>query len=114
MSTSTETIRVALLALMAGVALPLAIQLYLAVRSIRRAVESLDQRLERTLADLTRVTAQLQQSTGAGATTSAVLSALAPALVAGVRAFRATAAPTVTVTADATAPRPQPTMENAQ
>jgi hypothetical protein len=104
---------VALLALMAGVALPLAIQLYLAVRSIRRVVESLDQRLDRTLADLAQVTGQLRQSAGAGAATSAVLSALAPALVAGVRAFRATAAPAAA--SDAAPPRPPTTpQENHQ
>jgi hypothetical protein len=93
MTSTGETIRIALLALLAGVALPIAVQLYLTLRSTAGVVRQLDRRLDRAFDDLARATASVRQGAGASSATSAVLAALGPAVVAGVRAFRTTATP---------------------
>jgi hypothetical protein len=91
-----EMIRIALLALVAGVALPLLVQLFVTLRAVTRVVKILDERLEPALRDVGEVAARLRQSTAPSQNTSAVLAALAPALIAAVRTFRggvASAAP---------------------
>ncbi len=92
MTSTGETIRIALLALLAGVALPIAVQLYLTLRSTAGIVRQLDRRLDQAFDDLARATASMRQAAGGSPATAAVLAALGPARVAGVRAFRATPA----------------------
>jgi hypothetical protein len=87
MTVTAQMIGVALLALVTGIAVPLMVQLFLTLRSLQRVAGVLDRRLDRTLGELSEVASNLRQSTSPGAGSSALLAALAPALVAAVGSF---------------------------
>jgi len=89
MSASADMIRVAILALLAGVALPLLVQLFLAARAFRRTVNTVEQRLDRALRDIDDLAADVRRRPASSpASLVAAAAAAAPAVVAAVRAFR--------------------------
>jgi hypothetical protein len=88
MTPSSEVFRVGLFALLAGMAVPLLVQLFLVLRDVRRTTAVLDQRLDRTLADLGAVVAELKRATVPAPALSAQLAAAVPAVIAAVHAFR--------------------------
>ena len=96
MTSTAETIRIALTALMVGIAIPLLAQLFLVLRGVRRTVGVLEQRLDGTLrdlgevvADLKRVTAPPPASASPALTFASQLAAALPALITAVRTVRA-------------------------
>ncbi len=88
MSTPAELFRVALAALLVGVALPLLVQLFLTLRSLQKVLVVLDKRLDVTLRDLSDTIGSLRQVGAPASTASAIGAALVPAIVAGIRALR--------------------------
>jgi hypothetical protein len=87
--TTAEILKFALLAFGAGVTLPLAIQLFLTLRTVHRTVVSTGRRLEQTLDSLEVAAERAERSTSPTARTmTAIGAALIPAIAAGVRAWR--------------------------
>jgi hypothetical protein len=97
MSDAADTIRLALAALLTGAALPLLVQLFLATRSLRRAGETAERRLDEALREIRELTADVRRGAAAASTGSsslpAILAAATPAVIAAVRAFRQTMHP---------------------
>ena len=89
MTPNSEVFRVGLAALLTGIAVPLLVQLFLLLRDVRRTTAVLDQRLDRTLTDLGDVVAELKRVSVPAPSLASQLAAAVPAIVAGVRAFRA-------------------------
>jgi hypothetical protein len=89
MASNTEIVRLAIAALLAGIAIPLLIQLFLVLRNVQRATAVLDRRLDQTLRDVGDVLAELKQASSPAPPLAAQLAAALPAIVAAVRAFRA-------------------------
>jgi hypothetical protein len=89
MSSTTEIVRLALAALLAGIAIPLLVQLFLVLRNVQRATAVLDRRLDQTLRDMGDVIAELKRASVPAPPLSSQLIAALPAVVAAVRAFRA-------------------------
>jgi hypothetical protein len=89
MASNTEIVRLAIGALLAGIAIPLLVQLFLVLRNVQRATAVLDRRLDQTLRDMGDVLADLKQVTAPSPPLAAQLAAALPAIVAAVRAFRA-------------------------
>ena len=81
-----ETIRLVMLAFGAGLAVPLALQLFLTLRTAQRTITSTRVRMERTLDGLDGVINRIQAPTNQ--TLSAVGAALVPAAVAAFKAWR--------------------------
>jgi hypothetical protein len=88
MSTSADTIRIALLALLAGAALPVLIQLFVTLRGLRRTADAVERRLDQTLRDIGDLAADVRRTAVAPTSMGAVIAAATPAVVAAVRAFR--------------------------
>lgn len=85
-----DAIKVALAALMVGVAVPLLVQLFITLRSLRQAVATMDERLDRTMHELNELLARVSRAQAPpNETLSQVGAALIPAVVAAVRAYRA-------------------------
>jgi hypothetical protein len=89
MVSTSELFRIGLAALLTGVALPLAVQLFLVLRHLQRATATLDRRLDRTLADIGDVVAELKRVSVPAPSLVAQLAAAVPAVMAAVHAFRA-------------------------
>ena len=81
-------IRIALLALITGVTLPLLVQLFLTLRALRRTADVVERRLDQTLRDIGAVVADLKRTTAGPSTLGGLVAAAAPVVVAAVRAFR--------------------------
>ena len=89
MSPAEETVRIAIAALLTGVTLPLIVQLFVTARSVRRAAESVERRLDETLREVRDLASDLRRTTTAAPTSLAnVVATATPAIVAAVRAFR--------------------------
>jgi hypothetical protein len=88
MSTSAELIRVALLALITGLAVPLLVQLFVTLRGLRRTAEALERRVDGTLKEIGDAAADLRRTSGGSSALGATLAAAGPVIVAAVRAFR--------------------------
>jgi hypothetical protein len=88
MTSSTETMRLALAALLTGIAIPLLVQLFLVLRNVRRATAVLDQRLDQTLRDMGVVVAELKRVSVPAPSLGTQLVAAAPAIMAALHAFR--------------------------
>jgi hypothetical protein len=88
MSTSAELIRIALLALVTGLAVPLLVQVFITLRGLRRTTETLERRLDATLKEIGETAADLRRSTSGPSSLVATLAAAAPVVLAAVRAFR--------------------------
>ena len=90
---STEqTIRVTILAFGAGLAVPLALQLFLTLRTAQRTIASTRLRMERTLDGLDGVIARFQGASPTTQALSAFGAALVPAAAAAFKAWREAAA----------------------
>jgi hypothetical protein len=87
MTPPAEMVRVALAALLAGIALPLLVQLFLTLRAVSRASAALTRQLDENGRQLSTLLADLRahQRPDAGAL---LANALVPAAIAAVRAFR--------------------------
>jgi hypothetical protein len=88
MSTSGELVRVALLALVTGLAVPLLVQLFITLRGLRRTAEALERRLDVTLKEIGDAVADLRRSSSGPSALGATLAAAGPVILAAVRAFR--------------------------
>jgi hypothetical protein len=93
MSTTPQIIELAILALLAGLAIPLLVQLFLTARTIQRVSESLDRKLEESRRELHAALAGGRRDSGSADLASALASAAVPAVIAAVRAFRSTSSP---------------------
>ena len=89
MTSQTDLFRFGLAALLTGVAIPLAVQLFLVLRNVQRATATLDRRLDQTLRDVGDVVAELKRVSVPAPSLVSQLAAAAPALIAAVHAFRA-------------------------
>jgi membrane protein required for beta-lactamase induction len=92
-----EAIRLVMLAFAAGLAVPLALQLFFTLRTTQRAITSTRVRMERTLDGLDGVLNRFQAPTNQ--TLSAVGAALVPAAVAAFKAWRESSSDTESSTA---------------
>jgi hypothetical protein len=88
MTSQTELLRFGLAALLTGVAIPLAVQLFLVMRNVQRVTATLDRRLDQTLRDVADVVAELKRVTVPAPSLVEQLVAAVPAVIAGVHAFR--------------------------
>jgi hypothetical protein len=89
MTSQTDLFRFGLAALLTGVAIPLAVQLFLVLRNVQRATATLDRRLDQTLRDVGDVVAELKRVTVPAPSLVSQLAAAVPAVLAAVHAFRA-------------------------
>jgi hypothetical protein len=88
MTPAGEMVRTALLALLVGVTIPLLVQLFLVLRSVRLATDGVERRLEKILADVDALAEQVKARAAAPSPLGAMLTATVPAVVAGIQAFR--------------------------
>lgn len=89
MTSPRDLVLLALLALALGVAIPLMVQVFLALRDARRTMARLEIRIEPALRDVEEVAALLRRRAQPLEVTSGIAEALVPAALAAVRAFRA-------------------------
>jgi hypothetical protein len=89
MTSQIELFRFGLAALLTGVAIPLAVQLFLVLRNVQKATAMLDKRLDRTLGDVADVVAELKRVSVPAPSLVSQLAAAVPAVIAAVHAFRA-------------------------
>jgi hypothetical protein len=88
MTSASDTIRIALLALVTGAVLPVLVQLFLAARSLRSAVETIERRLDSVGRQIGELAADVKAQTGKSTPLWAAVGAAAPAIAAAVHAFR--------------------------
>jgi hypothetical protein len=88
MTSPAELFRLGLLALLAGVALPLFVQLFLVLRNVQRVTAVLDRRLDGTLHALEDVAAVVKRGDAAPAAWPSAAAAMVSAAIAAARAFR--------------------------
>ena len=88
MTSPSDTIRIALLALVTGAVLPVLVQLFLTARSLRSAVETIERRLDSVGRQMGELAADVKSQTGNSTPLWAALGASAPAIAAAVQAFR--------------------------
>src|SRR3569623_1250702 len=117
MTPTGELIRIALLALVTGVAVPLLVQLFLTLRSLRLATKAVEARLDKLLGDVNAIADDVRARATNPGPLAASLSAALPAIIAGVQAFRASmhsgAAPTTWRTTPVRRPRGSPSRSAA-
>ena len=89
MTSSGELIRIALLALLTGVAVPLLVQLFLTLRSLRLATDAVERRLDKLQGDVNAIADEVRTRASNPGPLAASLTAAVPAILAGVQAFRA-------------------------
>jgi hypothetical protein len=93
MAPAAQMIQIALFALVAGIAIPVLVQLFVTLRSIQRSATAVQHKMDETLATVTAVVGPLGASRPTGSDPlPALAAALVPALVAGFRAYRTTGA----------------------
>ncbi len=83
-----DFVRTAVLTLLVGVAIPVLVQAFLTLRAFQRSLRSIEAKLD----DAVALMAGPGRSSGSDSL-ALVASAMAPAIIAGVRAYRATKAP---------------------
>jgi hypothetical protein len=88
MTSPAEVFRLGLLALLAGVALPLLVQLFLVLRNVQRVTAVLDRRLDGTLHALEDVAAVVKRGNAEPAAWPSAAAAVVSAAIAAARAFR--------------------------
>jgi hypothetical protein len=88
MTSQIDLFRFGLAALLTGVAIPLAVQLFLVLRNVQRATVTLDRRLDATLRDVGEVVAELKRVSVPAPSLVSQLAAAVPAMIAAVHAFR--------------------------
>lgn len=96
MDTPADLIRLALIALALGVAIPVLVQLFLTLRQAQKTIARLESRIDPALRDINQVIEHLKSPPPApGAGAAQVLgAALIPAAIAAYKAFRAHSAET--------------------
>ncbi|HTA20830.1 MAG TPA: hypothetical protein VK989_16165 [Polyangia bacterium] len=92
MTSQTELLRFGLASLLAGVAIPLAVQLFLVLRNVQKATATLDRRLDQTLRDVGDVVAELKRVSVPAPSLVSQLAAVVPAVIAAVQALRSSTA----------------------
>ena len=88
MTSSGELVRIALLALLTGVAVPLLVQLILTLRTLRQATDAEERRLAKLLGDVNAIADQVRERAAHPSPLTASLTAALPAVFAAVQAFR--------------------------
>ena len=88
MTSQTDLLRFGLAALLTGVAIPLAVQLFLVLRNVQKATATIDRRLDQTLRDVGDVVAELKRVSVPAPSLTSQLAAALPAVIAAVHAFR--------------------------
>lgn len=86
MPETMDLVRTVIMAALAGLLTPVLVQLLLTLRSLQRSAVAVERKLDEALRELTTVVAAARQPPD---TLSAVVAAVAPAVVAGLRAARA-------------------------
>jgi hypothetical protein len=89
MTQQTELLRFGLLALLTGLAIPLAVQLFFVLRELRRVTATLDRHLDHTLRDVGELVSGMKRENLPAPTLVSQLVAAIPAVLAGVHAYRA-------------------------
>lgn len=113
MTPSGELIRIALLALLTGVAVPMLVQVFLTLRSLRLATEAVEGRLDKLLGDVNAIADDVRtRATNPGPLASSLTAAL-PAVVAAVQAFRSSMHADAAAEGEAKFPKDQDTKERA-
>jgi hypothetical protein len=90
MSTTTDTIRLVLLAFFGGLALPLMVQLFLTLRTLQRTSLTVERRIDETSREVHEVLAGLRREPAGPDLGSVLAGAAVPAVIAAIRAFRST------------------------
>jgi hypothetical protein len=85
---NTEAIQLAIVALVAGISIPLLVQLFLTARTVQRVSVSVEHKLDESRRELHDLLAGVRSGSGASEWSSALASAAVPAIIAAVRAFR--------------------------
>ncbi|MDX2024596.1 MAG: hypothetical protein SF187_30420 [Deltaproteobacteria bacterium] len=106
MSPTSEMIRIALLCLVAGVSLPLLVQLFLTLRSLQKVIVMFDKRLDPALRDLSHAIEGLRKAEPSNAA-SVIGAAALPALLAAFNAWKTHMAERAS--AESTTPTKDPT-----
>jgi len=96
---TTDGIQLAIVALLAGMAIPLLVQLFLTARTVQRASASIERHVEEVRRDLHGLVAGGGRSAGPPEWAGALASAAVPAVIAAVRAFRGSLADETSKTA---------------
>jgi hypothetical protein len=89
---NTETLQLAIIALIAGMSVPLLVQLFLTARTVQRVAASADRKLEEARRELHDLIAGSRREPATAEWTAVLASAAMPAIVAAVRSFRASVA----------------------
>jgi hypothetical protein len=84
MTSQTELLRFGLIALLTGIAIPLAVQLFLVLRNVQKTTATLAQALR----DVGDAVAELKRASVPAPSLASQLVAAVPAVIAGVQAFR--------------------------
>ena len=90
MANTPQLIQLTIVALLAGLTIPLLLQLFLTARSVQRASASVERQLTDARRELHEVLATTRRDGGSGDLASMLAGAAVPALIAGIRAFRST------------------------
>jgi hypothetical protein len=85
---NAEILQLAIIALVAGIAIPLLVKLFLTARTVQRAAISAERKLEDTRRDLHDLLAGGRREPAAPEWTAVLANAAVPALIAAVRTFR--------------------------
>ena len=89
MANTPQMIQLTIVALLAGMGIPLMVQLFLTARSLQRTAASVEGKLEAARRELHDVLEGIRRDSSTGDLASVLASAAVPALLAGIRAFRA-------------------------
>jgi hypothetical protein len=89
MASTTDIVRIVLLAFVGGLAVPILVQLFLTLRTLQRVSLSVERRIDETSREVTHVLAGLRREPSGPDALSLIASAAVPAVLAAVRAFRA-------------------------
>jgi hypothetical protein len=90
MSGTTDVVRIVLLAFLGGLAVPILVQLFLTLRTLQRVSLSVERRIDETSREVASVLAGLRRESSGPDALSLIAGAAVPAVLAAVRAFRAT------------------------
>ncbi len=83
-----EGLRLILVAIGLGVAIPVLVQLFLTLRELQRTAKVLNTQVEPTLRAINDLTQRLRDTPPAGQQSTAIVAALIPAAIAAYRAYR--------------------------
>jgi hypothetical protein len=90
MYSTAQIIQLAIVALLGGIAIPLLVQVFLTARTVQRVSISLERKVDDTRKELHELLAPPRRESGGQELAALLASAAVPAVIAAVRAFRAT------------------------